>query len=336
MAELDELTAELLSEKPLILARYVVAAYLQGHSFVEIGNSLRPSLREIFPDEEVKEENIYKEIEAQALFFHPYFVHEGQRIYLRRAQHCEKKIAEELLRLLKREAVSAFAFDREKLNAEQLQALEQASQHSIFCLLGGPGTGKTYTAGHFLQAFFTAFQGPLPQVALVGPTGKAAANLEKSIFKAMGNDKERLASYCHTKTLHALLQKGRSVSKQSFFNYQLIIVDEASMIDAATMAEFLSRVGPDTRLLFLGDPYQLPSVEAGEVLHECMHHIPHATLIECQRTDLKEILHLASLVKEGKAEEALHFIKSNNNAVSFHPASEENFQVSLDTAFRII
>lgn len=145
---------------------------------------------------------------------------------------------------------------------------------------GGPGTGKTTTIGRVLalldEQASAAGQRP-PQVALAAPTGKAAARLEESLRHTAGGldvaepVRDRLRAL-RAVTLHRLL--GRQRGSQSRFRHDLhqplphdvIVVDETSMVSLALTAKLLEAVRPDARLVLLGDPEQLASVEAGAVL----------------------------------------------------------------------
>ncbi|GGF54814.1 exodeoxyribonuclease V subunit alpha [Alteromonas lipolytica] len=148
----------------------------------------------------------------------------------------------------------------------------------VFAMLsGGPGTGKTYTIARLLMALQVAWQGEL-NIVLTAPTGKAAQRLTESVAAALAQfaDEPALAGYARSltqpaMTLHRLLGMPRW-GIQSRFNQHnplvadVVIVDESSMIDLALMTRLFRALGKDTRVLLVGDPMQLPSVEAGNVL----------------------------------------------------------------------
>lgn len=150
-----------------------------------------------------------------------------------------------------------------------------------FCLIsGGPGTGKTYTVARLLAATqalrLNRGQAPL-RIALSAPTGKAAARLTESISLAL--TEMALASEVvqaiptESVTIHRLLGF-RLFAEQTKFNRRnplpvdLLVVDEASMIDLSLMAMLLQALKPSTKLILLGDKDQLASVEAGAVIGE--------------------------------------------------------------------
>lgn len=144
-------------------------------------------------------------------------------------------------------------------------------------LSGGPGTGKTYTIARLLMALQVAWQGEL-RVVLTAPTGKAAQRLTESVEGALAafTGQPALAPYVRSlaqpaMTLHRLLGMPRW-GIQSRFNERnpipadVIIVDESSMIDLALMTRLFRALAGHTRVILVGDPRQLPSVEAGNVL----------------------------------------------------------------------
>ncbi len=139
-------------------------------------------------------------------------------------------------------------------------------------ITGGPGTGKTTTVAKLLAILFTI--DPAFKVALAAPTGKAAVRMADSL-KGSNIDvdtgiKEKFKTLVPT-TIHRLL---KYVPDSPYFkhdltnplNYDLVIVDEASMIDVALFSKLLAAIGPATRIILLGDKDQLASVEAGSLL----------------------------------------------------------------------
>lgn len=121
---------------------------------------------------------------------------------------------------------------------------------------------------------------PVSSIALAAPTGKAANRMEESVVKYLqgiahrsAEDELLLSQRLVPTTLHRLL--GYSPSKDRFRHHaqnplpaSLVIVDEASMIDLALMNQLLRTVGPEAKLVLLGDAEQLPSVDAGAVLRD--------------------------------------------------------------------
>ena len=156
------------------------------------------------------------------------------------------------------------------------------SLEAAFSLItGGPGTGKTTTVVRLLaliQHIAMAQQGAPQRIGLAAPTGKAATRLAESIAKQVaGMDFTGLAPGVRAglpssaDTLHRLLGLSSAQPRGRYADaaklpLDWLIVDEASMIDLRLMARIVDSLGPDTRLVLLGDPDQLASVEAGAVL----------------------------------------------------------------------
>lgn len=179
-----------------------------------------------------------------------------------------------------------------RLLPEQAQAVRVAAQSTVSILCGGPGTGKTYTAGQMIQLLQEAIPG---RIALAAPTGKAAANLQKSLRNNGLN--------LRATTLHQLLGiKGRNPKGyQTHLSADIVLVDESSMIDADLMGQLLMAVKPGARLILLGDPYQLPPVESGSLFSVMLQSkkIPSVELKTCMRAELKELVEFASAINQG-------------------------------------
>lgn len=151
----------------------------------------------------------------------------------------------------------------------QVRAASQAVTRKLALITGGPGTGKTSTVVKILAALL--HQTPELRVSLAAPTGKAAMRLSESIQSACQNLGIKVPS--DVATLHRLLgMRGDGQSFGYHKNNQLpldvLILDEASMVDLIMFDRLLAALKDDTQLILLGDPFQLPSVEAGSVLSD--------------------------------------------------------------------
>jgi exodeoxyribonuclease V alpha subunit len=152
----------------------------------------------------------------------------------------------------------------------------------VAVVAGGPGTGKTRTVARvlaLLDAQAEAATARAPLVALAAPTGKAAARLEEAVRGGADDEdmavgeavKDRLRTLDGV-TLHRLL--GFSPGNRTRFRhnrlnrlpFDVVVVDETSMVSLSLMARLLEAVRPEARLILVGDPEQLASVEAGAVL----------------------------------------------------------------------
>ncbi|HEY5151080.1 MAG TPA: exodeoxyribonuclease V subunit alpha, partial [Mycobacterium sp.] len=204
-------------------------------------------------------------------------------LYLDRYRRQEEQVRRDLLA---REAQPAPEIDDEGLAAgldrlfpgtdaqqQRLAAAVAATQWTTV-LGGGPGTGKTTTVARVL-ALLLAQPGPPLRVALAAPTGKAAARLqaavqgEASTFAAP--DRHDLPTLSAS-TLHRLLGwvPGRGTrfrhNRDNRLPFDVVVIDETSMVSLTMMARLLEALRPDARLILVGDPDQLASVEAGAVL----------------------------------------------------------------------
>ncbi|HJT73676.1 MAG TPA: exodeoxyribonuclease V subunit alpha, partial [Chitinophaga sp.] len=138
-------------------------------------------------------------------------------------------------------------------------------------ITGGPGTGKTTTVARILAILYLL--DPQLKVALAAPTGKAAARMAESLRNATLPVAEEISEKFKTlspSTIHRLLKSKRDSpyfvhDATNPLNYDVVIVDECSMIDVALFAKLLDAIGPDTRIILLGDKDQLASVEAGSL-----------------------------------------------------------------------
>jgi exodeoxyribonuclease V alpha subunit len=156
----------------------------------------------------------------------------------------------------------------------QLVAALTAILKKLSIVTGGPGTGKTTTLAKILAILYS--DNPNLKVALAAPTGKAAARMKESLSQAKdslaGLSEEVKSQFdeMEAKTIHRLLgyKKNSPYFKHNAENsleYDVIIIDESSMISAPMMAKLMTAISTSARLIFLGDKNQLASVEAGSV-----------------------------------------------------------------------
>jgi exodeoxyribonuclease V alpha subunit len=222
--------------------------------------------------------------------------------------------------------------EEHKLLPEQALAITTAVQFPLTIITGGPGTGKTYTAGMLLRILWESLQTEdraRVEIALAAPTGKAAANLEYSIKSALKGVEEFHA--LKAQTLHQLL----GIRRNSFnhrpvkLTADIILVDESSMIDIGMMGMLFAAVKQGARVIMLGDRNQLPSVEAGSLFADLANYlvkISSTQLVElktCLRTELKSIIGLADFIKKGKVDEVFAFLDSDAEGISFEKIDDK-------------
>jgi exodeoxyribonuclease V alpha subunit len=227
--------------------------------------------------------------------YRPLILDPAGRLYLHRYWRYESELAAELAA---RAGEPVTGLDRERLAAglrelfpaqtgirpdwQQLAAAQALLRR--FCVIsGGPGTGKTSTVVRILALLRQQSGGDRLKIGLAAPTGKAAARMQESIRAAkqrLGLAPELVAAIPDAaQTLHRLLGwrpdgAGFRYGRDNPLPLDLLIVDEASMVDLALMARLLRALGPDTRLILLGDRDQLASVEAGAVLGDICGPVP--------------------------------------------------------------
>lgn len=154
-------------------------------------------------------------------------------------------------------------------------AVQNSLQERLSLIVGGPGTGKTTTVARVIQQILLKEGHKKYQLALAAPTGKAAARMGEALSAKMAEMAlaQELKARVPDKalTLHRLL--GWSVSRRRYKHNKnkrllldCLIVDEVSMIDVPMFYALLQALPDHCRLILLGDPYQLPSVEAGALL----------------------------------------------------------------------
>ncbi len=195
-------------------------------------------------------------------------VQDGPRLFLHRLWTLEQRVAQRLaVRCQLRSRVAAAEttalatalFPEE--NAQKRGALLPFS-FPLAVITGGPGTGKTWVLGRLL-ALQIAQRGQLPRIALCAPTGKAAQRMAEALRSGAASLPAPYSAPLQAlvpTTLHRLLVGSKPLP------FDLVVVDEASMIDLHLMDSLLAALDDTTDLVLLGDAHQLPSVDAGRVL----------------------------------------------------------------------
>lgn len=207
----------------------------------------------------------------------------ASRLYLRRYWRCEREVAQGIEARLGRylptpdslpELLAALFPDTRQVPDWPRIACALAARGSFTVITGGPGTGKTTTVVKLVALLLATAGAERPlRIRLAAPTGKAAARLTESIGNAIKQVPEDLQKGIPREavTLHKLLGARPGTRKLRHgaghpLHADLVVVDEASMIDLEMMAALLAALRPETRLVLLGDKDQLASVEAGAVL----------------------------------------------------------------------
>ncbi len=212
---------------------------------------------------------------------------DADRLYLARYQAYEQQLAEQLLARagdapsvdeaqLSESLARLFAFNQQSPDWQRLAAA-QAVRRRLAVISGGPGTGKTTTVVRLLAALLEQPGGERLAIGLAAPTGKAAARMAEAIRNAKASlpvsDAIKAALPDDARTLHRLLgSRGDSPKVRhdtaNPLPLDVLVVDEASMVDLALMAKLVAALPPKARLVLLGDKDQLAAVEAGAVFAE--------------------------------------------------------------------
>ncbi|MEH3156657.1 MAG: exodeoxyribonuclease V subunit alpha [Gordonia paraffinivorans] len=155
----------------------------------------------------------------------------------------------------------------------QAVAARAAATHRTTVLAGGPGTGKTHTVARII-ALLEGVDGPGLRVGLCAPTGRAAAALQA----AVSGQSDLQLPPVRAVTINRLLGPlpgGRRFRHSAAHRlpYDVVVVDEASMVSLTMMFRLLDALRPSTRLILVGDPDQLASVDAGAVLADLVHSV---------------------------------------------------------------
>jgi len=212
---------------------------------------------------------------------------------------------------------------------------------TISILLGGPGTGKTTKVAADLVARLQGLKPgePGPRLGLAAPTGKAAARMTEVLRTrcqeagAAQDVIDRIAA-TPARTVHKLLGYNPSRGDRfahtadNLLPYDLVIVDEASMLSSSLMHHLLSAIDPAADLRLVGDPDQLASVDAGTVLgdiavfgeeshaaeplHGCID-----TLRKIHRSESANILALAAAIRGAKVDDAIHILRAGADDVAW-------------------
>ena len=229
---------------------------------------------------------------------------DGEHLYLQKMWHYEQQLSSDIIRMLSNRDSQAYT-DLDPFvdvlfkpldsgSAQQQKAAMQFLQSPFTVLTGGPGTGKTWTLRNALTLSFVArlknksgLNNGFPNAILTAPTGKAAARMKASIQNGLEEHLNKLTDLLSEKernqlglwltelptlTLHRLL--GWNWENPTRFkhnrgnplNIDLLLIDEASMIDLSMMSKLFEAIPNDTHMALVGDPNQLASVDAGTVL----------------------------------------------------------------------
>jgi exodeoxyribonuclease V alpha subunit len=259
-------------------------------------------------------------------------VADRHRIYLRRYWHYECSVAQGMLARLRNDnaSIEGLGDELRRLFPEAgtthiawpRVACALAARSAFSVITGGPGTGKTTTVVRLLGLLQTlqSSRGNTPlRIRLAAPTGKAAARLNTSIARQIAqldvDESVRAMIPRQVETLHRLLgarpdSRSYAHHRQHPLHLDVLVIDEASMIDLEMMASVLDALPAHAPLILLGDKDQLSSVEAGSVLGDL-----------CQRAeDGHYSSDVATWVREASGDNITAFVREDAQPLDQHIA----------------
>ena len=253
------------SELAAQILQQLIDASLQGDSCIAVDQTQLAILGELA----VSSEQALNQIAA--------CVYDSQGLALYRYWQLEQRLAAQICRLKQQTVQGGTSSYTKQLleDPQQIAALDMVLRQGFNIITGGPGTGKTYTLARIIAVLNQSI--PNLRIAMAAPTGKAAQRMQEALQNSF-NDPKLLSSGLisnelrnqSTQTLHRLLgmghqQQPRFHQKQPL-PYDVIVVDEASMLDLNLATLLFEAVPEGCRIILLGDANQLASVDVGSVL----------------------------------------------------------------------
>lgn len=271
--EIDESSRELIQN--------ILIATTQGNSCLNLEAYSSELVQQIAIDAQTAESQVAP------------FVFDQNFIYLYRYWQLEYRFVAQIQRLQGQaiEAIDVNNYEHLLEDEHQKNALKRVAKHAFNIITGGPGTGKTYTLARIIAVLSQSISDI--RVAMAAPTGKAAQRMKEALQASLNDEKlnqmglvsEQLKNQ-DTLTIHRLLGLGNQYKAK--FNlrqplpYDVIVIDEASMLDLNLATLLLEAVPDHCRLILLGDANQLASVDVGSVLAD----LQQADALEAHRTHL--------------------------------------------------
>ena len=254
-------------EELLPLLPKVLTIPITEDEWLEALNSLLNDVRVVLKDEKIYLAEMY---EAETL------ITKRIRLLNRNAPHIEKELESKLKDL---ESFYGITY-----NAEQKQAIKESCERDFLIITGGPGTGKTTIMKGITELYRQlnklSYSDLQDRIALLAPTGRAAKRMSES-------------TNLKSSTIHRFLKWQKETNKFQVNEYnkskvELVILDEASMIDTYLLASLLKGISANCKIIMVGDDHQLPSVGPGQILHD---------LISSEKL---EVVKLKELYRQGK------------------------------------
>ena len=249
----------------------------EGHVMLPPAEVVRQAVQLSVPEERVAPA-------IEALASREMIIVDADAVYAPPLYRAEKAVTKDLSRLARgvsslstaKQKTALESVDLEMLHPLQRRAVERSLSGRLVVLTGGPGTGKTTT----VKAILAALQKAELRVALAAPTGRAAKRLSDT-------------TGAEARTLHRLLEwspgvRNFSRNAEQPLETDVVLVDEASMLDVRLAAALLEALPPSAHLILVGDVDQLPPVGAGQVLR---------ALID---SDIAEVVRLTQVFRQAE------------------------------------
>ena len=250
-------------------------------------------------------------------------IHKEDRYYLREMYEAETFIVKRIRLLNSNKDLTPKKLDSTlkelesfyeiEYNEEQKDAIRKSFIKDFLIITGGPGTGKTTIMKGICELYrlmnHLSYEQLNQKIALLAPTGRAAKRISE-------------ATLLNASTIHRFLKWSKETNKFQINEYnkskvEFVIVDEASMIDTTLFASLLKGLSSSCKIIMIGDDHQLPSVGAGQVLHD---------LISSNKL---EVVYLKQLYRQGLNSKILSLAYDIRN----QEIHEDNFNVEDDLTF---
>ncbi|MFM2332742.1 MAG: exodeoxyribonuclease subunit alpha [Pseudomonadota bacterium] len=292
------------------ILQQLVEASLQGDSCIQVDTTQLEALGDLAVSSEIATTQVAP------------CVYDQQGLALYRYWQLEQRLAHQICRLKRQTTQIIDLSSYQNLLSDEYQqaALKMVLQQWLSIITGGPGTGKTYTLARIIAALNQMI--PDIRIAMAAPTGKAAQRMQEALQNSF-NDPKLLESGLitdelrnqTTQTLHRLLGMGnrqtpRFDQKQPL-PYDVIVVDEASMLDLNLATALFEAVPNHCRIILLGDANQLASVDVGSVLAD----LQQVDALAENRVQLKNSRRFSD---EAKIGQFARFIQAQQHATAHH------------------
>lgn len=292
------------------ILQQLVEASLQGDSCIQVDTTQLEALGDLAVSSEIATTQVAP------------CVYDQQGLALYRYWQLEQRLAHQICRLKRQTTQTIDLSSYQNLLSDEYQqaALKMVLQQWLSIITGGPGTGKTYTLARIIAALNQMI--PDIRIAMAAPTGKAAQRMQEALQNSF-NDPKLLESGLisdelrnqTTQTLHRLLGMGnrqtpRFDQKQPL-PYDVIVVDEASMLDLNLATALFEAIPDHCRIILLGDANQLASVDVGSVLAD----LQQVDALAENRVQLKNSRRFSD---EAKIGQFARFIQAQQHATAHH------------------